>query len=448
MRKLISMMMMLCAIITFSACSSDDDNAGKNPVTNIVVPTSAAVGSEQTIQGKGFTSDMTLVLSQNDNNYEVVSKVSSNGITFTVPYTLVPGEASVSLKQGDNKWAIGTMTLTEAQNPIVSPRAPEYLSLGSAATIEGSGYEEGDGVVLVAAESSGDQGVKASGTVTAEGLSFTVPETAEGAYKVYVVRGNTKWYLSDAVVYKARRIKSVTYVNPMVAVMFGVEDGTMVLNFAYDEEGKLTSITSGLGADWDFAYEKKEDGSYEINTTSILYGQPITLTMKDGKVIKSTPMTAWDDTEKYNNWTYDGNRLKTVLNPGANFEGCQITDNSYNSDGNLETLDFGGEMKFAFGNTLAVPYTIDPCYFVNIMTYMLQGEDAFIGMLLNQTVVGSKYFPTTAKFYSVSETGEDVWTDVNLNTTFSNNELTISITETMADAGVYPTTIKVTYEDK
>lgn len=49
MKKLISMMLMLCAIITFSACSSDDDGPS-NPVSNQVVPSSAKIGSEVTVQ--------------------------------------------------------------------------------------------------------------------------------------------------------------------------------------------------------------------------------------------------------------------------------------------------------------------------------------------------------------------------------------------------------------
>lgn len=35
MKKLISMMLMLCAFITFSACSSDDDGP-TNPISNAV----------------------------------------------------------------------------------------------------------------------------------------------------------------------------------------------------------------------------------------------------------------------------------------------------------------------------------------------------------------------------------------------------------------------------
>ena len=61
MKKLISMMLMLCAIVTFSACSSDDDGP-TNPVTNPVVPTSAKIGAEVTVQGSGFATGQTLLL--------------------------------------------------------------------------------------------------------------------------------------------------------------------------------------------------------------------------------------------------------------------------------------------------------------------------------------------------------------------------------------------------
>lgn len=56
MKKLISMMLMLCAIITFSACSSDDDGPS-NPVSNQVVPSSAKIGSEVTGKWFRFWSD-------------------------------------------------------------------------------------------------------------------------------------------------------------------------------------------------------------------------------------------------------------------------------------------------------------------------------------------------------------------------------------------------------
>ena len=98
MKKLISMMLMLCAIITFSACSSDDDGPS-NPVSNQVVPSSAKIGSEVTIQGNGFASGQTIYL-QPEQGAEVNTnaKMTSNGATFTIPYTMTPGKVNVVLK--------------------------------------------------------------------------------------------------------------------------------------------------------------------------------------------------------------------------------------------------------------------------------------------------------------------------------------------------------------
>ena len=445
MKKLISMMMLLCAVISFSACSSDDDGDAKNPVSNIVVPSTAAIGSEQTIQGSGFAQGMTIQFVQGDNSYDVATKVSANGATFTVPYTLTEGAASIVLKHGSNQWTIGQTTLTAAANPIISPSVAENLAIGKAATIGGSGFAEGDVVYL---ESAADASVnaEAQGTVASDGLQFTVPaDLAEGDYNVYVKRGNSKWNLQTSNVYKARRIKTVTYDNMMVQ-MLGVK--SLELNFEYDEEGKLSAINTNGGFGWKFSYNPTGAGKYEVTTQSPINDAVMTFTMENGKVLTSTPTQPNDATEKLNTWTYSGNHLSTVLNSGIDYRGCQLKTNTYNAAGDLETIDCGGEMGFTFGTVNAMPYNIDPCYFVNLMTYMLSGEDIIVGMLLNQTVLGSKHFPTVAKAYSVDQNGADVWTDVNMNTTFANNVLTIDMTQTVADAGMYPTKITVTYEDK
>ena len=88
-------MLMLCAFITFSACSSDDDGP-TNPVSNAVVPTSAKIGAEVTVQGSGFAAGQTLYL-QPEQGTEVNTnaKMTSNGATFTIPYTMTEGKRSI-----------------------------------------------------------------------------------------------------------------------------------------------------------------------------------------------------------------------------------------------------------------------------------------------------------------------------------------------------------------
>lgn len=118
MKKMISMMLMLCAIFTFSACSSDDDDP-VNPLTGVVIPQSAQIGSVMTIQGTGFAAGQVIQLTLADAEpVEVEAKYSANGATFTVPYTLSTGTASVVLKVGNNNWPLGSVMLTAPANPI------------------------------------------------------------------------------------------------------------------------------------------------------------------------------------------------------------------------------------------------------------------------------------------------------------------------------------------
>ncbi len=73
MKKIWCMLLMICSVCAFSACSDDDDKqkdiAGGDkecPVTEIKVPDSAETGETVTITGKGFVTTAKLTL-QNEN---------------------------------------------------------------------------------------------------------------------------------------------------------------------------------------------------------------------------------------------------------------------------------------------------------------------------------------------------------------------------------------------
>lgn len=188
MKKLISMMLMLCAFITFSACSSDDDGP-TNPVSNAVVPTSAKIGAEVTVQGSGFAAGQTLYL-QPEQGTEVNTnaKMSSNGATFTIPYTMTEGKVNVVLKTGNDSWTLGSMTLLAADNPISTLSLPSEMGIGEEVTLTGIGFAQGDKIVV------GDK--KLETTVTTDGVKVTIPaDLAEGEYAVSLVRGNASWEL-------------------------------------------------------------------------------------------------------------------------------------------------------------------------------------------------------------------------------------------------------------
>lgn len=148
MKKLISMMLMLCAFITFSACSSDDDGP-TNPISNAVVPTSAKIGAEVTVQGSGFAAGQTLYL-QPEQGTEVNTnaKMSANGATFTIPYTMTEGKVNVVLKTGNDSWTLGSMTLLAADNPISTLSLPGEMGIGEEVTLTGIGFAQGDKIVV------------------------------------------------------------------------------------------------------------------------------------------------------------------------------------------------------------------------------------------------------------------------------------------------------------
>ena len=257
MKKLISMMLMLCAIVTFSACSSDDDGP-TNPVTNPVVPTSAKIGAEVTVQGSGFATGQTLLLQPAEGEaVNVNARMSTNGATFTVPYTMTVGKVSVVLKNGNDIWTLGSINLLAADNPISAMVLPEEMAIGREATIAGLGFADGDKIVL------GDAADKAiAGTATADGLKFTVPaDQAEGEYTVSLVRGASSWQLAQTYVYQPRQIESITISeHPMLgayASMLGLEGSVLTLNLAYNNDGSLSGVTSNSNLNWEVAYEGK-----------------------------------------------------------------------------------------------------------------------------------------------------------------------------------------------
>ena len=287
MKKLISMMLMLCAIITFSACSSDDDGPS-NPVSNQVVPSSAKIGSEVTVQGNGFASGQTIYL-QPEQGAEVNAnaKMTSNGATFTIPYTMTPGKVNVVLKVANDSFTLGSMNLLAADNPISTLSLPADMAIGQEVTIAGIGFAQGDKIVV------GDKTIDA--TIAADGVKFSVPaDLADGEYAVSLVRGNSTWELGKVYAYKQRQIESITITDNaflnMFGSMLGLTDGKLILNFAYNEDGSLKAISSNGAVEWAFEYNGK------TIATKNLYNQPIAYTIDDqGRIISSTGYDMYGD---------------------------------------------------------------------------------------------------------------------------------------------------------
>lgn len=443
MKKLISMMLMLCAIITFSACSSDDDGPS-NPVSNANVPTSAKIGAEVTIQGNGFASGQTLYL-QPEQGTEVNTnaKMTSNGATFTIPYTLTPGKVNVVLKVANDSYTLGSMNLLAADNPISTLSLPSEMGLGQEVTLAGIGFVQGDKIVV------GDKTIDA--TVTADGVKFTVPsDLAEGEYAVSLVRGSASWELGKVYAFQQRQIESITITDnamlKMYAPMLGLEDGTLTVNFAYNEDGSLKGISSNGGVEWAFDYSGKT-----ITTMSLFSGAPFTYTLDDqGRIIGSTGYDMYGDDVAYT-WNYDANGyLVSVKKNGAADNDDANLLNTY-TDGNLSAYT----MSLANGLTTdksirTCPNTVEPLYLLNAFGWMQTREDLFLGFLLNRNVKVSTYVPSQLIAAELDESGAETTVTAGIESSFANNTLTMQTTGNVISGAqsIYSNKVVVTYKKK
>uniref|UniRef100_UPI0040385B4C IPT/TIG domain-containing protein n=1 Tax=Segatella hominis TaxID=2518605 RepID=UPI0040385B4C len=442
MKKLISMMLMLCAIITFSACSSDDDGPS-NPVSNQVVPSSAKIGSEVTVQGNGFASGQTIYL-QPEQGAEVNAnaKMTSNGATFTIPYTMTPGKVNVVLKVANDSFTLGSMNLLAADNPISTLSLPADMAIGQEVTIAGIGFAQGDKIVV------GDKTIDA--TVTTDGVKFTVPaDLAEGEYAVSLVRGNSTWELGKVYAYQQRQVESITITDnaflTMYAPMLGLEEGKLILNFAYNEDGSLKAISSNGAVEWAFEYSGK------TITTKNLYDQPIAYTIDDqGRIISSTGYDMYGDAVAYT-WNYDANGyLVSVKKNGAADNDDANLLNTY-TDGNLSAYTMSLANGLATDKSIRTcPNTIEPLYLLNAFGWMQTREDLFLGFLLNRNVKVSTYVPSQLIAAEMDESGAETSVTAGIESSFTNNTLTMQTTGNVISSAqsIFANKVVVTYKKK
>ena len=441
MKKLISMMLMLCAIVTFSACSSDDDGP-TNPVTNPVVPTSAKIGAEVTVQGSGFATGQTLLLQPAEGEaVNVNARMSTNGATFTVPYTMTVGKVSVVLKNGNDIWTLGSINLLAADNPISAMVLPEEMAIGKEATIAGLGFADGDKIVL------GDAADKAiAGTATADGLKFTVPaDQAEGEYTVSLVRGASSWQLAQTYVYQPRQIESITISeHPMLgayASMLGLEGSVLTLNLAYNNDGSLSGVTSNSNLNWEVAYEGKT-----VTVTGSM-SAPLVYTLDDqNRVVACTAQGV-----EYV-WSYDANGYLVSVKPEGAADDDELAFGFTYTDGNMSAYNMG-EYTNSFSTDKAVrvcPNTVEPIILHNCFGYLFGRDDLFFGALLSRNVKISAYVPSQFGAADMDMGGSMVTNPFAIEKSFADNALAIKTSGAMLSGaqGLAANTVVVKYKNK
>jgi len=439
MKKLISMMLMLCAIITFSACSSDDDGPS-NPVSNQVVPSSAKIGSEVTVQGNGFASGQTIYL-QPEQGAEVNAnaKMTSNGATFTIPYTMTPGKVNVVLKVANDSFTLGSMNLLAADNPISTLSLPADMAIGQEVTIAGIGFAQGDKIVV------GDKTIDA--TIAADGVKFSVPaDLADGEYAVSLVRGNSTWELGKVYAYQQRQVESITITDnaflTMMASKFGLTEGVLTLNMAYNTDGSLQKITSNGNLSWDFNYNGK---------TVTVDGYTYTLD-DQGRIVSSTAMDMQTAEEVTYTWSYDANGyLVSVKKNGAEDNDDANFLSTY-TDGNLSAYTLSLTNDFTTDKSIRTcPNTVEPFYLLNTFNWLMSRDDLFIGFLLNRNVKVSTNVPSQiiADDFDYN-TGDMGKTTSGIESSFANNTLTMQVAGVAISQaqGLYANKVVVTYKKK
>lgn len=439
MKKLISMMLMLCAIITFSACSSDDDGPS-NPVSNQVVPSSAKIGSEVTVQGNGFASGQTIYL-QPEQGAEVNAnaKMTSNGATFTIPYTMTPGKVNVVLKVANDSFTLGSMNLLAADNPISTLSLPADMAIGQEVTIAGIGFAQGDKIVV------GDKTIDA--TVTTDGVKFTVPaDLAEGEYAVSLVRGNSTWELGKVYAYQQRQVESITITDnaflTMMASKFGLTEGVLTLNMAYNADGSLQKITSNGNLSWDFNYNGK---------TVTVDGYTYTLD-DQGRIVSSTAMDMQTGEDVTYTWSYDANGYLVSVKKNGAADNDDANFLSTYTDGNLSAYTLSLSNDFTTDKSIRTcPNTVEPFYLLNTFNWLMSRDDLFIGFLLNRNVKVSTYVPSQIIAddidYNAGEMGK---TTSGIESSFANNTLTMQVAGIAISQaqGLYANKVVVTYKKK
>ena len=441
MKKLISMMLMLCAFITFSACSSDDDGP-TNPISNAVVPTSAKIGAEVTVQGSGFAAGQTLYL-QPEQGTEVNTnaKMSANGATFTIPYTMTEGKVNVVLKTGNDSWTLGSMTLLAADNPISTLSLPGEMGIGEEVTLTGIGFAQGDKIVV------GDKTLET--IVTTDGVKVTIPaDLAEGEYAISLVRGNASWELGKVYAFQKRQVESITVSDNealnQYAPVLGLTEGVLTLNMSYNEDGTLKEITSNGSLGWVFNYNGK---------TASVENNPYTYTLDDqGRVISSTGMDMMTGDEVTYTWSYDANGYLTSVKQVGAADDADANFLSTYTDGNLSAYTLSLTNEFTTNKSIRTcPNTVEPYYLLNTFSWLITRDDLFLGFLLNRNVKVSTYVINQVIADDIDmATGDMIKATTGIESSFENNALTIQSTGAAISQaqGIYANKVVVKYKNK
>lgn len=255
MKKIYMMLLMICTVCAFSACSDDDNKEDVPesglPIANLKVPAFGEVGSDVTVRGRGFTAESKLFLQ--DLNGErtpvTIKTLTKEDLVFTVSEEVIGGTYTVILIQ-NGEWELGGILLT-AKSPVSDLSVPADVAAGERLFISGTGFAEDCKVYLESKD--GIRTEMENVEVTEQGIRFVIPGDFEpGAYTVYLDQRG-EWLLGSVKVLTAEP-KPVSKV--IVATDYGDGGEPEVdyeMQLTYDGDDRLISMTKG-STTWDITY--------------------------------------------------------------------------------------------------------------------------------------------------------------------------------------------------
>ena len=367
MKKLWYLLLAVCTVGAFVACSDDDDNTAAPtpepepvpvcPVTDYAVPATAEIGGVFEVTGKGFdaTSKLYLRDAAGEDTLLENQTLTETGVECTVPSTLAPAAYTVMLEQSGS-WELGSIRLEEMQMPVSGYKVPEEAVLGDKLEITGVGFDETSKIVLVAADGARTE---LETSLNSAGVECGLPaDLAAGTYGVILVQKGRDWTLAE----------SLTLVEPVVPkrlVSFGVDMVEMYMSwtytFRYDESGALTAIAMTMPI-----MELPETDIYTVTTSGdrievtateeglmlaeSLYGivflpDSFSWEMTDSRITKGQTVVA-GGAQSYVYEYDEAGRCTGVTNEGS------VRDDSVfeYQNGNCTGLDAEGQSVFAYEN--------------------------------------------------------------------------------------------------
>lgn len=350
MKKVYYMLLMICTICAFTACSDDDKDTPQSPITNPVVPQTAAVGEEITISGIGFTTNSKLFLKGSDAQMTAlpVKSASETGIVVTVPGTLAAGTYKVIIQQGGD-WELGTIAIT-SENPITEYSVPKKSLLGGAMVIKGIGFADNCKVALQPV--LGDPVDVETVKKVDGGIEITIPANIEEGNYTVVLTQNGRWELGTTQVMSEIRV-----VIEMKLMEKYFEEGEfdeflasqMTTTLKYDGQGRVIAIlkkSENTDEIWDITYT---DNEVVIAISGTNGDEPIenqiTFTLENGRA-----MHCIDTLNKYEySWHYNTpGYLLSVTD--ENDPDKPVVEYDYD-DSDMSSCTFSGtDISFSYNN--------------------------------------------------------------------------------------------------